>query len=272
VLFKVAFLQLSSCMSAEKAMTKGLDACRQAKTLGADLAVFPELWQVSYKYKKISPKQAMTVDDPLFTAYRHLAQELKMAIALTYLKKNTHFMSNQVTIIDMHGNVILEYAQVHLDDMGQDAAKMRAGDDFKVATLFFQTGSVNVGVMLGIDHAFPESARILALKKAEMIIAPCACLLHDDATLWDGRFNCFRVRAMENALGIAVVNYPKPRCDGHSCGFDEEGMVLFAPQSKEKVVVASFELDKIRQRQAIRQSLVYWQRKPQCYYDLANEA
>lgn len=45
---KIAFLQILPGNSIEENLTKGLDACRTAKTLGADIALFPEMWSSGY--------------------------------------------------------------------------------------------------------------------------------------------------------------------------------------------------------------------------------
>ena len=70
--------------------------------------------------------------------------------------------------------------------------------------------------MICYDREFPESARILMLKGAEIILVPNACPMEIN------RLSQLRGRAYENMVGIATVNYPlgKPDCNGHSSAFD----------------------------------------------------
>ena len=42
--FRVALLQMTAGSSQEENQRKGLDWCRRAKAMGADLALFPEMW------------------------------------------------------------------------------------------------------------------------------------------------------------------------------------------------------------------------------------
>lgn len=49
------------------------------------------------------------------------------------------------------------------------------GTDFYVADLDLNEGTVKIGSMICFDREFPESARILMLKGAELILAPNAC-------------------------------------------------------------------------------------------------
>ena len=77
-------------------------------------------------------------------------------------------------------------------------------------------GMVQVGAMICFDREFPESARILMLKGAELILVPNACPMEIN------RLSQLRGRAYENMLAIATCNYPEtvPDCNGGSSAFD----------------------------------------------------
>ena len=70
--------------------------------------------------------------------------------------------------------------------------------------------------MICYDREFPESARILMLKGAELILTPNACPMEIN------RLSQLRGRAYENMTAIATCNYPSPHpdCNGHSTVFD----------------------------------------------------
>src|SRR5437868_239237 len=84
----VALLQMTGCgrdMSAS--LVKGEDFCRRASAMGADIALFPEMWSVGMMF--FDPKQegarerwqalAVSRDDSFITHFRNLAVELRMA-------------------------------------------------------------------------------------------------------------------------------------------------------------------------------------------------
>lgn len=75
---------------------------------------------------------------------------------------------------------------------------------------------MQVGSMICYDREFPESARILMLKGAELILTPNACPMEIN------RLSQLRGRAYENMTAIATCNYPSPHpdCNGHSTVFD----------------------------------------------------
>ena len=105
--------------------------------------------------------------------------------------------------------------RVHTCDFG-DECRLDAGEDFFVASLDTEEGAVQVGSMICYDREFPESARILMLKGAELILTPNACPMEIN------RLSQLRGRAYENMTAIATCNYPSPHpdCNGHSTVFD----------------------------------------------------
>src|ERR1700746_854535 len=92
--FRVALLQISSFADDQgKNLAKGIQVCRQAKTFGADLAVFPELWNIGAAFSPLDSKGrgrwiATAIDrkSDLFQAFAALARDLEMNIAITYLE------------------------------------------------------------------------------------------------------------------------------------------------------------------------------------------
>ena len=87
---RIALLQLLPGQTPEESLKKGLDACRQAKAQGADIALFPEMWSCGYRIPQDPDVlQALSVpaDGPFVSAFGQLARELGMAIAVTLLER-----------------------------------------------------------------------------------------------------------------------------------------------------------------------------------------
>ena len=59
-----------------------------------------------------------------------------------------------------------------------------------------------------------------------------------------------RGRAFETVMGIAVANYPAPRCDGHSFAVDPAGAVIAMAGDAPGLIVADFDLALIRKLRA----------------------
>lgn len=258
----VALLQMHSHGADQDAnRAKGEAFCRKAKASGADVALFPEMWNIGYT--PFDPKapgarerwqaQAIDRDSPFVTCFRGLARELDMAIAITYLETYPGEPRNTVTLFDRHGHPALHYAKVHTCDFVGDPeleAAVAPGDGFHVGDLDTAGGPVTVGAMICYDREFPESARILMLMGAEIILTPNACEIEIN------RLAQFRTRAYENMVGVAMANYPAPYCNGHSVAFDgiafREGegsrnMLLIEAGEGEGIFLAPFDLDALRE-------------------------
>lgn len=251
----VALLQISACgTDLVSNQTKGEAYCRQASAMGADIALFPELWSVGY-----SPCPSDSVlrqgwldlardrDSDFVEHYCKLARELKMAIVLTYLERWPGSPRNSVSLIDHHGEIVLTYAKTHTCRFDWETV-FTPGESFPVAELDTKQGAVRVGAMICFDREFPEPARILMLTGAELILVPNACQMEAS------RLGQFRARAFENMVGVAMANYPAPQENGHSVAYDpicftetgpRDPLIVEAGEA-EGIVLAPFDLNDIR--------------------------
>ena len=251
---KIALLQLLPGKTLGENLSIGKKACIEAKEKGADVALFPEMWSDGYylpQDEEELKKLAIEKDSDFINEFRDLASELQMAIGISFLEAHDPKPLNSVIFFDRTGKEILHYSKVHTCAFS-DEAVLSEGEDFYTADLDFGRGTVKFGSMICFDREFPESARILMLKGAELILAPNACPMEIN------RLAALRTRAYENMLAVATCNYPKgqPDCNGHSTLFDgiawlrdEEGardMCVFEAPEEPGVYVATLDLDKLR--------------------------
>lgn len=277
MILKIALLQLAPTSSLQGNLNKGLDACRRAKELGADIALFPEMWSCGYCIDGELRLKENAIDESsdFIQSFQQLAKDLDIAIGITLLEKSEPKPRNSFYLYNRFGECVLKYAKVHTCDFG-DEARLLAGNDFYVCDLDTQQGIVKVGAMICYDREFPESARLLMLKGAEIILVPNACPMEIN------RLSQLRARAFENMLGIVTVNYPidKEDCNGHSSVFDgiayranEEGSrdtCLLEMDENEGIEVVTFDLDELRN---YRQHEVHGNayRQPHTYHLLISE-
>ena len=254
-MLNVALLQLLPTGSLNGNLEKGLDACRRAKQAGADICVFPEMWSNGYGLTgdpSEMERDAIGLDSGFIEAFRACARALSMAIGITFLERFSPTPRNSLAVIDRHGETVLHYAKVHTCVFDAAERSLTPGGDFYTADLDTEKGSVKIGAMICYDREFPESARILMLQGAELLLAPNACPMEIN------RLSQLRGRAYENMLGIATVNYPhgQPDCNGHSSAFDgiayrpgdsgsRDTLVVEAGEA-EGIYMAPFDMDAIR--------------------------
>jgi len=252
---KIAFLQLVPGETLQENLEKGIKACREAKELGADLALFPEMWNNGYRiYDRPAADwtaEAVPADGAFVRAFGRLAGELDMAVGVTLLEEYPGGPRNSLILFDRFGERRLTYAKVHTCDFDVER-RLTPGEDFPVTALDTAQGPVKVGAMICYDREFPESARILMLKGAELILVPNACPMEIN------RLSQLRARAYENMLAVATCNYPAgvPDCDGGSSLFDgvaylpelegsRDTCVLLAGE-EEGLFLAELDLDRLR--------------------------
>lgn len=250
----IALLQLLPGKDTEQQLQIGTGACVRAKEMGADIALFPEMWSDGYAIPQdaaLLARLAVANDSDFVRRFGELSAKLQMAIGITFLEKHDPKPRNSIVLFDRHGERKLHYSKVHTCDF--DAERMLSpGEDFQVADLDIGAGTVRVGSMICFDREFPESARILMLKGAEVILAPNACPMEIN------RLAALRTRAYENKLAVVTCNYPKgqPDCNGHSTVFDgvawlrdepctRDMCILEAPE-KEGIFLAKIDLDMLR--------------------------
>ena len=252
---KIALLQIAPGGSLEENLEKGLAACRKAREMGVDIALFPEMWSSGYRIynRPVSEWQAEAVsaDSDFVRRFGQLAGELSMAIGVTLLEKVEGDPRNTLILFDRQGNRKLTYAKVHTCDFDVER-HLTPGEDFYVTTLDTACGPVEVGAMICYDREFPESARILMLKGAELILVPNACPMEIN------RLSQLRGRAFENMTAIATCNYPAgvPDCNGGSTVFDGVAYVpeledsrdtcILQAGKEEGIYMASLDLDQLR--------------------------
>jgi len=273
--FKIALLQIAPTETLDGNLAKGIDACKKAKKLGADLAVFPEMWSNGYSqlfegyFKDIAdiPQediktwqgQAVKETGDFILAFSNLAKELEMAIGITFLEKSKRQPLNTIIVFDRFGKKILKYSKVHTVDFKMEYFT-DGGTSFDVGELDYGRGTVRIGSIICYDRNHPEAARISMLNGAEIIIIPNAC------ELYTAHLEQMRVRASENAVVTLMVNYPGAattltnKSNGKSCAYypmirdanrKEINPTIIEMGNNEEIGLAKIDIDSLREYRKI---------------------
>ena len=242
MIFKVAILQKRSINRAYNNNTKSvIGYMSEAKKNGADILLLPECYLTGYDLT-ITNNDAITEND--LSALIEAAKKIGIGVTATALTKGNKNSCNTAFIINKDGDIILKYDKVHTCDFA-DERVLESGDDFYVCDYH----GVKLGVMICYDREYPESARILMLKGAEIILVP------NDCGSMHPRVQALSTRAYENMCGVAMAN-PNGDNAGNSCAFspvcwDKNGecvdnTLLLADDKTEGLFYAEFDMDAIR--------------------------
>lgn len=185
------------------AMGKFVDRiCAEQKV---NLIVFPELATTGYELGLRFTDVAERVPGPAVNllAQRAADYSTHIVFGLVTKEKVESTIYNAAVAIGPDGEFLGEYRKLHLP--GEERLAFRPGYRLPV----FETTFGHIGILLGWDLAFPETARCLALDGAELLCV-CANWGHSPAEEKEGFVAEWRTyvqaRALENALYVVAGN------------------------------------------------------------------
>ena len=153
---KISLLQILPTATVAGNLSKGVLCCRMAKALGADVALFPEMWSIGYRIYDRPPevwiREAIPENDRFITTFGELAGELEMAIGITFLEKGSDKPLNSIIVFDHLGKEVIHYSKVHT--CGFDLEKVLASAFQSVTTRTAGFASVS-------QSGLTESSRLL---------------------------------------------------------------------------------------------------------------
>lgn len=150
---------------------------RRAAADGAQLILLQELFETPYFCKDVDYRH-MELAKPIGdnSAVRHfqrVARELSVVLPISVYERDNNALYNSLAMIDADGTVLGTYRKSHIPDGPGYHEKFyfNPGDTgFPV----WETQAGKVGAAICWDQWFPEAARILALKGADVICYPTA--------------------------------------------------------------------------------------------------
>ncbi|WMV55949.1 hypothetical protein MTR67_049334 [Solanum verrucosum] len=215
---------------------------------------------------------------PTIVRMQNLAKELGVVIPVSFFEEANNAHYNSVAIIDADGTDLGLYRKSHIPDGPgyQEKFYFNPGDTgFKV----FQTKYAKIGVAICWDQWFPEAARAMALQGAEVLFYPTAIGSEPQDGGLDSRDHWRRV--MQGHAGANVVPLVASNRIGKEIIETEHGnseitfygysfiagptgeLVAAAGDKEEAVLVAQFDLDKIKSKR--HGWGVYRDRRPDLY-------
>ncbi|MBN1464989.1 carbon-nitrogen hydrolase family protein [candidate division KSB1 bacterium] len=163
----------------------------RAGDAGADIVCLPEgitLVGTGKSYLEVSE----TVPGPTTRFLGELAREHSLYIVAGIYEKDGPVLYNTAVLLDRTGELLGAYRKVCLPREEIEGG-ITPGDAFPV----FDTDFGRIGMMICWDVAFPEPARALARKGAEMICMP----------IWGGNMTLASARAIENQIYLVSSSY-----------------------------------------------------------------
>ncbi len=265
---KVAVLQKrSSIGELSKNINSIISYMESSAERNADILLLPECFITGYDLP-IENKNALADNSEEIRTLCSAAKKLQIGVVATAFTKGRVKPQNSAFVIDKAGKVLMKYSKVHTCDFADEKC-LESGNEFKVCDFH----GIKIGVMICYDREYPESARVLMLKGAEIILVP------NDCGAMRPRVQALSTRAYENMIGIVMAN-PNGANKGNSCAFspicwDKNGncvdnTIFVADEMTEGLHYAVFDMEQLRfYRESEMMGNTF--RKVKAYGDLLSE-
>ena len=244
-MFKLAILQKRAIPAQiDSNIESIITAMKKASANHADILLLPECFITGYDLP-MTYEKSIADDDIRIAKICETAKKYHIGVVLTAFTKGNKQPQNSAFVIDKSGNILMKYSKVHTCDFA-DERTVEAGNEFKVCNF----EGIQLGIMICYDREYPESARILMLRGAEVILVP------NDCESMQPRIRALSTRAYENMVAVAMAN-PNGDNAGCSCAYspicwDKNGIcvdntVLLADDQTEGLFYAEFDMEAIRE-------------------------
>ncbi|MEJ2487665.1 MAG: carbon-nitrogen hydrolase family protein [Anaerolineales bacterium] len=254
---KIALIQMPVSLSKADNLELASQKVSAAKKSGADLVVLPEMFNCPYSNKYFRSYAEPAGGDTWQTMSDCARESNVLLVAGSMPEMEDGKVYNTSFVFDPQGAQIARHRKVHLFDIdvvgGQrflESETFSSGDQVTV----FESPFGLIGLCICFDMRFPELARLMALKGAQVIIAPGAFNMTTGPAHWE---LLFRQRAVDNQLFTVGVS-PARDVDfeyvsyGNSIVCSPWGEVLHRAGAAEQTIVAELDLE---QNERIRAQL-----------------
>ena len=265
--------------------------CERAAVEKAEFVAFPELIVHGHCSPNTWELAEPVPDGPTVKRLCQIARHYCLTLSVGLSEKENDIVYNTQVLVGPEG-YIGKQRKLHLSR--DEGMFYKGGRDISV----FDIGKAKVGTVICYDNQFPEIARVLALKGAEILLMPHAARMK----MWDDtpesaekarqhvhdQFRSYAMRARENACFAILADqagragyvdtYPResPFQPHHAgCGFifDPDGQVLAATQSKQicdEMIVETLDADVIHKQRA-QPNYTIRTRRPELFGELVKE-
>ncbi len=222
----------------------------EAAAAGAHLVVFPECALSGYGFSSRAEglAHAVPIDGPAVRKVVETCERSRCYAIFGLLQRDGTRLFNACVLTGPDG-VIGSYRKVHLPYLGIDMFVDPGDRPFAV----HDAGGVRVGMHICYDGSFPESARVLSLLGADLLVLPTNWPTHSECAAE----HMIPTRAMENTVYAMAVNRVGEesgfRFIGSSSIVDPNGRVLArAAGDSEEILIAEIDPARARQKHLVR--------------------
>lgn len=218
---------------------------------------------------------AEPVPGPTTERLSEYAKKYRMVMVVpVYEKAMDGVYYNTAAVIDADGKYLGKMRKIHIPHTWPGFWEKFYFKPGNLGFPVFETAYAKIGIFICYDRHFPEGARILALKGADILFNPSATTAGKSRYLWELEQPA---QAVANGVFIGAINRvgtEKPwefgRFYGASYFVDPRGKIIAqASEDKDELVVADIDLDEIRE---VRDGWQFFRdRRPEMYKEICQQ-
>ncbi|HVN65638.1 MAG TPA: agmatine deiminase family protein [Methanomicrobiales archaeon] len=251
---RIGLIQMRVSEDPADNLARGLAAAGTAVRRGAEILCLPELYRTRYfPQTECSPLQelAETIPGESTRAFSAFAREHGVVVIVPVFEEGeAGAYHNTAVVIDRDGGILPPYRKVHVphDPLFYERHYFVPGDGYRV----YETAAARFAVLVCYDQWFPEPARAVSLRGAEIIFYPTAIGWPpgegvppegDWSEAWE---TVQRAHAIANGVHVAAVNRAGQEGEllfwGGSFVADAFGNVIGRAGEEEEVLVVDLDL------------------------------
>ena len=277
---KVAATQMSCDWKIENNIKKSINLIEKAAEKGANIILLQELFQTPYfciQYDEEIFKLAQPFENnTLIKKMSEVAKKYKVVLPISFFEKDNNAYFNSIAVIDSDGIILGKYRKSHIPDGAGYLEKyyFNPGDTgFKI----WSTAYGKIGIGICWDQWFPEAARIMALKGAEVLFYPTAIgdeimSTYDSSDAWQ---TVMQGHAAANIMPVVASNrIGSESVKGQINGFYGKSFIsnrsgkIIAEASKDQEEVILAEIDTEENHLFRRNWGLFRDRRPELYKEI----
>ncbi len=254
---KVGLVQQKNTADIPANIQKLQDNIRKAAAMGAELVVLQELHNGLYFCQTENTEifnQAESIPGPSTETFGKLAKELGIVLVLSLFERRAPGLyHNTAVVLEKDGSIAGKYRKMHIPDDPAYYEKFY----FTPGDLGFEpidTSVGRLGVLVCWDQWYPEAARLMAMRGAEMLIYPTAIGWESTDTEEEKKrqLNAWitvqRGHAVANGLPVITVNRTghEPDPSGQTNGIQFWGNSFVAGPQGELLAEFTNEQEEVR--------------------------
>lgn len=250
--FKLALIQIKGAATNDENLKNAVQKITEAALQGADIVVLPEMFSCPYKASNF-PVFAQKDGEQNWKLLSETAAKNKIYLVAGSMPErdlqDEKKIYNTSYVFDRDGKQIAKHRKMHLFDCDLPSVNFHESDTLSAGNevTVFDTEFGKIGLMICFDIRFPELARLMTDRGAQMIIVPAAFNMTSGPSWWE---IMFRTRAADNQLVMAGCSPARDEnasyvAWGHSIVTDPFGKVLNQLDEKEGTLYQEIDLAEV---------------------------